>query len=776
MIIGPNGENPEDIPFLIEAFRRLVDTAGVGIADIKPEKRVQWLVELTRFLSHDEPIDVSLFAACRQVQSPPPFLSASRQLVEFSRLSESVKSFGKKLLKMEFDEGVEIPGLEIDGEDAWNFGMNEGIHHLKKIGDEFFSTVHRFRFDQESTSATSFSKIKKQFEEIQARDEKSKKNQTRWIQAQVYDLTDRPEQTDLEREPQASGARNRLTRALRANAPHEILVRIGPDSETWIQNDEEFKPEDITVERESHELTVVFTEPQLFNEPQVALITLPPRGASSLCSFPFHVGESIRKIEGRISIIYKNRVLQTALLRADVTAFPERESENRQISLSREVVIRADFEGLNGRRNFDAAFILNEDINNRSSFTAIRNEYVSFTDLEWLKGYTDEIDRRLRSITEFPDAFTNGLDSPATVDLMSVLAKTGWLMYKTLSDFQDGTSPLANIMVGLTNSLTSKAGHQRIQIISAKPETRLPFEFIYDRTPPSGTKVKLCPKVMEALEQGHCFTDCPGVNQPENHVCPLGFWGLSKVIERHNHNILYTPEEVHGKFRFQSEPAKERPHLQAFKKALFAASDRADVIAVDANGREKKGGLKQVLSVLNKLTNSKVQRISSWEDWCQKISADTPSILVLLTHTEKTAQGFLGLEIKDGKNPDMTLLEIASINRKHVSFPEDNFPPPIVLLIGCETGKADKIEFMDFVTMFRQSGAGIIVSTGIPIYGWDAVSLTNELLIQLKDIAAKQETSFGEIMRLLKQKMMARGFPVVLTLMAYGDADWKIGA
>ena len=53
--------------------------------------------------------------------------------------------------------------------------------------------------------------------------------------------------------------------------------------------------------------------------------------------------------------------------------------------------------------------------------------------------------------------------------------------------------------------------------------------------------------------------------------------------------------------------------------------------------------------------------------------------------------------------------------------------------------------------------------------------MTMELLNQLKQCSDQPTMSFGQVMRIVKQKMIAEGFPMVLTLMTYGDADWQIG-
>ncbi len=762
LIIGAPTENPEDVPALINTFRRLIKTAGVGLVYISPQKRTDWFAELIRELSHNESIDTALFAACRAAKTPTPFLIASRLLIEFSKLAESIKSIGEKIKNITVEKKIDI-----DSRDAWNFGIEERSYDLQEMSDVFLNGTNYFRVDRESSSADSTTRIKDEVDIILADEETSRKNETRWIQTQIYDLS-RPD------EPV------RLRRAVRASASHEAIVRIGEESEDWEKSDEIFKSDALPPNKESYKLTVVFTEPQLFDEPQVASIVLPPHGNSSECRFFFRVGENVNQIEARISILYKNRVLQTALLKASAASEPLEASEKNRIELTREAIVRADFSGLRDRRHFDAAFILNHDVKNIARVTAIKDEYVSFSAPGGLPGFVSQVDDFITEIADTPEDYGGTLDTPATLKLIANLAKRGRILYDSLIENEDGTTPLANIIVGLSENGVPADNPKRIQIISAKADARLPFEFLYDREAPQGNDVEFCPNAVSALERGKCFIDCPGVNSPKDYVCPMGFWGLSKIIERHTHSNLYSTKTVDGDFRFQSETVKERRHLNIFKKVLFAASDKADVLeeqdAVSKKITLKEGkGIRKIISSLNGITNSVTDRISSWDEWREKIKAETPpTALILITHTETIGGGIFALEIGNGESPNL-LLEMSSIGQEYVRFPAENVPP-IVLLIGCETGKSqENIDFMSFVARFRQGGAAIIVSTGAAILGRHAIPVTNELLERLNEYTKKPNLSFGEVMRVVKQRMLARGFPMVLTLMAYGDADWQIG-
>ena len=747
--IGPTTDYHGEIASIIKVFRDTIGTAGVGIVPVNNPP--QWFTTLVRELSHNEPVDVALFSACRDAGTQPPFLAASRQLIEFSKLTESLKSIGEELAKAPRD----AQPVPIRDEDAMVFGIEPRDYHPREIGEIFRNNTDGFMFDEERNSGTRSASVTKSAKRSMRESKKQEEVEPRWIQADVYDLS-------------ADVKAAKLTNALRAGAPHKAVVRIGTSEAGWVQNSEEFDPPELSDKR-TYKLTVIFMEPQLFNEPRVSSIRLPPEGNSTECEFTFEVPEAfVEKIEARISIVYKNRVLQTALLKADVVAHPFETVDPHQIVIVPEAIVRADLSGLKDRRNFDGAFILNHDTTNAPGLTAIKDRYVAFASLGELDAFVKQLDEFMTRVADYPEEYAGKLDKPDTVKLLCDLAKHGQILYGALAEYPRGN--MLEIFSEL--SPTGPKIPQRIQIISAKSDTRLPMEFLYDRTAPANSNAKLCPKAIEALERDACFPDCLGIQEPENHVCPMGFWGLSKIIERHTYNALYTENTVDGSFRFQSEPVEKRNHLDIFKEVLFGASNKADKIEVrSADGKTvtlKAGGLDKVLSVLNTITNSKHDRVTSWNDWRTKInSAPSPTALLLLTHTEKSGS-VPALEIEQG-----VLVEMQSIKQDYVYSRKEPYPP-VVFLIGCETGAAD-IEFMNFVAQFRRGGAAIIVSTGAPIRGRHAVPVTVELLDQLKQCSAQPEMSFGQVMRIVKRKMVAEGFPMVLTLMTYGDADWQIG-
>ena len=112
-------------------------------------------------------------------------------------------------------------------------------------------------------------------------------------------------------EVRGATAPEHLTTAFRAQAPHQIIVRIGPEDETWIAATDQFPVEELPESDQPHRLRVVFTDLRLEREPQVGEILLPKQGASSEVRFALQTGVAGEQIEVRIIVLHRNRVLQT---------------------------------------------------------------------------------------------------------------------------------------------------------------------------------------------------------------------------------------------------------------------------------------------------------------------------------------------------------------------------------------------------------------------------------------------------------------------------------
>src|SRR5690606_8136523 len=110
-----------------------------------------------------------------------------------------------------------------------------------------------------------------------------------------------------------------------------------------------------------------------------------------------------------------------------------------------------------------------------------------------------------------------------------------------------------------------------IQVVSARADAVVPIEFFYDYPPPATDARQVCPGHRQALQSGRCPPDCAGRADPAAHVCPMGFWGLRKVVERH----VYSPrlgKPDGAELVIQAEPAAGRDRIDLGHYALLGFS------------------------------------------------------------------------------------------------------------------------------------------------------------------------------------------------------------
>jgi hypothetical protein len=228
----------------------------------------------------------------------------------------------------------------------------------------------------------------------------------------------------------------------------------------------------------------------------------------------------------------------------------------------------------------------------------------------------------------------------------------------------------------------------------------------------------------------------------------MGFWGLSKVIERHD----LTPELSvdRRKYLFQAESTTLRSELNLSGAGLVAASERVDRKDFDS----------VVNSVSNALGVNPLKPID-WDNWEEMVINNHPCLLVALPHND----GMDALEINNEKR-----LRIR-IHGTHVK-PEDARDFPIVALLGCDT-TGTAMNYSNFVQHFRDMGAGVVIGTVATVFGEHAARVGGMLVEGLKDRSDKHER-LGEIMRSIKRKALAEGLLMALCVVAFGDADWKL--
>jgi len=105
-----------------------------------------------------------------------------------------------------------------------------------------------------------------------------------------------------------------------------------------------------------------------------------------------------------------------------------------------------------------------------------------------------------------------------------------------------------------------------------------------------------------------------------------------------------------------------------------------------------------------------------------------------------------------------------------------NKPPVIVILLGCETASA-KVRYANFVARFRKANASVVIGTLTPVLGRHAAPVAEALVERLDKYwdEAFRATTVGDAMAEVRRQFMAKGLPIGLAVVAFGDADWVVG-
>jgi hypothetical protein len=363
-----------------------------------------------------------------------------------------------------------------------------------------------------------------------------------------------------------------------------------------------------------------------------------------------------------------------------------------------------------------------------------------------VKKTVERVGARLRDLIESPEDFEK-LGSKAMTLLLKKLAHEGVLIRDGLADC--GLGPIL------------RKDPSRIQLVSAQPDDFLPLEFIYDGAAPDPKTAMACPEQTQALARASCG-ECPN-RAAATHVCAMRFWGLSKVIERHLYDADTAPS---GDRVTTGVPSPDLERIVRPKIRLFASSLRAQKFP---GGRAAIRQLKQRLGcpAAGAPSPLSVHVVNTWVEWRDRIRDHAPAFMVLLPHTDV---GEFGEVLQIGKAEVLTNAQIdpTIVGTK---------PPVIVVLLGCETASAE-VRYANFVARFRMAQAAVVIGTLTPVLGRHAAPVADALVEQLDRYWNEpfRTATVGDVMTDLRRRFMEKGLPVGLAVVAFGDADWLLGA
>ncbi|MFF8931508.1 hypothetical protein ACF1AO_30055 [Streptomyces longwoodensis] len=528
-------------------------------------------------------------------------------------------------------------------------------------------------------------------------------------------------------------------------------------------------PADALPPGRAHRLTVVATD--LTPEPghgraEAQEIELPGDGDSTRAHLRFTAGAEGTDVRIRIAVLYGSRLLQTGLLSGRVGA------QDPPV-FHVEAVVRARTDELDLARTHDAALLIDRTAHGLPVVTARTEAFVHHSASHDLRRTTEVLLSGLRKLISGADRF-DGYASPEFAELLIQLARLGRRLRKTLfaGDWESD---------GLVRELRRA---RSISVFSAGPEAILPVELIYDReldTAP-GRSLRLCahaPSLVDSVDNGDTANtvnagntrdhagneggeDCAGCPERDDRatVCPFGFWGASKVIERHVRRGSADP-----RFALAVSPDIDR-HACDLVPVCAAASARADHNDVHA-----------WTTAAAALADEEPEAVRLAADWTglnvlvHKLRERNtpPGAVLLFPHSEEDADGIAVLSLGEGDEVDV-------VDGLEFLFAGDGGPEPVVLLLGCATAGGSTL-FSDASSTLLTDGAPGVVATAVPVLGRHIIPVGVRLLTELRAAAAETSGSpLGEALLRARRKLLTDGDACVLALVGFGDTDWELHA
>ncbi|MFP5462715.1 MAG: hypothetical protein ACLGII_14295, partial [Gammaproteobacteria bacterium] len=541
--------------------------------------------------------------------------------------------------------------------------------------------------------------------------------------------------------------------------PVLLQVFIGPLREGGIAAPTAF-PEERLPEAESHELDVVFHEPRQMDQPLMGGLTLPRSGDSDSAEFVFTPREE-GDFEGRITVLHRGRVLQTVLLHTRVyRAAHLKPSDGQGIRLGDVLEVRQDWSDLARRRRFDLAVVHNHSADGRSTLTAVEGADAWATRLDGIEQPVRKLNDLLSGVAHSVLDHGDGLDQGENPKLLVGLARVGANLYSLL--YRDQLKALASEGFDVGDETVT-----HVQVVSARPDAVVPLEFLYDYNAPD-PDATVCPQHRQALEEGRCPADCARRSAARRHVCPMGFWGLKKVIERH----LFDPKAMAAapagaEVLVRVEAVEGRDRLDLSSGALVGHSTEV-----------KPGEVSTLVSGLLPGVSRGVALVKDWDEWMAAVGKHRPALLVAFPHNE-------------GKEEDV-LLEIGGAKLYTLDLPADYVradpaATPVVFLLGCDVAGTAQ-DFSSHVRYFRQAGAAVVVSTIATVFGPHAVRVGEAILEGLLAATAAAAAPpgvqlpgvqppvarIGEALRDARRAALLESLPMAMCVVAFGDADWRL--
>ncbi|QKS28778.1 MAG: hypothetical protein HT579_07500 [Candidatus Accumulibacter similis] len=730
LVLGGAGTAGERILPLVGALRSEVLGGGVGIAAVERERQGEYVDSLLARLAADMPLDVALQRALPAAQDgaagEPALLVASRRLAAAARLTAAAQRLARQVDRL---LPPERPRLATAAVPPASRGGGPPDSEAAALARSLTASATRSSWASDAGDAIELARLRRALEgRLGARllpaadgagDAGGTAGEQRRLNCSVIDVSDAARPLRVEDRLASDRAYLidfdiGLPRATAASAPEVFPSGLLPPSDAGHWLDLFFVP-------------LVRSASGRLHTPQQGRLFLPPEGDSPPCRLSFRTHGVRDEYRARILIAHETRVLQTLILSSPLAGTAGR------LSLTVENRVAASFDPSPTAQPFDAAIVVNHAASGQAGFTTVVGSEVSFREPLGIDRLVSEVKALLSAEASFTAA-RGSLDDPALLQLFDALARYGRSLLKALPEPLQGRVP---------------AG-ARIQIVEARAGAWLPVEILYAAALPQAA-APLCPNARAALLGAGSHEQCAHRDDRDVH-CPLRFWGLNCVIERQPE--MAAPSGADYTLSLP-QPGDER--LDVLRSVLVGASKR-----VRAQDLGDPGGIVDAV----RQVATRARTVRDWAEWEQAVAADSPSLLLLLPHSQEDPAhpGISGLEIGG------VLLTRPELESSYVAGPAA--AAPVVLLLGCST-QLSEVPFLNFVEAFKRERAALVIGTLATIRGRRAVAFVGELLAGLKAAAGSEQT-FGEVFLATRRRLLAGGDGFALSLTAYGDVGWRL--
>jgi hypothetical protein len=461
-------------------------------------------------------------------------------------------------------------------------------------------------------------------------------------------------------------------------------------------------------------LTVVFIPGVEDPKPQQAELDLPRFGRSPDVTFELAVADSAMEASARILVLFRNRLLQTAVLKGQV---------DQPAALAELTSLVPQLAGLDDRRPFDAAVFANEN-GGRHQLSRHSNGRTFVSSAGGVPAIAERLAKTLRDAAGVRQRSKKGLASGPSRKLMIKLAVDGRDLFDSLE-----------VELGPFTEA------ERIQIVTARNEWLLPLELAYGRPAPDDS-AEICDRFL--ADPKTCNGACTGADDT-TRLCPNAFWGLSKTIERHRFDPQ--ADEDPGAGHLLLALTRPRPNARALNvtNALFGASSR--VVAKDRT---------PVVQALRNATDA-----ADWDGWKTSLAGQDTELLVLLPHADYAAAE---LEISAKRLPRGRIEPAYVTGGREVD--------PIVVLFGCRTTGTSG-DPSGFAARFMQKGARVAFHSIADLLNVDASKLAVALATKLLE-PGRKPGMLSDTVAEFRRESVHDGMIVAFAISAFGDADWRL--